>query len=38
MTVVDRSVGGQIKASAKRALLNFNYYNEETYFMQREQY
>ena len=42
MTVLDRSVGGQTKnqhgkASAKRALLNFNYYNEETYFMQREQ-
>lgn len=36
MTVLDRCVGGQTKnqhgkASAKRALLNFNYYNEEIF-------
>ena len=43
MTVVDRFVGGQTKnkhekASAKRASLNFNYYNGQTYFMKKEQY
>lgn len=43
MTVLDRCVGGQTKnqhgkASAKRALLNFNYYNEEIFHAEGRRY